>query len=153
MLKIGDKIEDFNFTATSGVSAKLSQFTGKNVVLYFYPKDNTPGCTMESKSFRDHAKDFADCDTVIFGISKDSINSHEKFKSKHCMPFELICDNDTKLCQLFDVLKHKSMFGVKYIGIERSTFLIDKTGILRHEWRKVKVLGHVDKVLAAAKSL
>ncbi|MDF2941028.1 MAG: alkyl hydroperoxide reductase/thiol specific antioxidant/Mal allergen [Gammaproteobacteria bacterium] len=152
-MQIGDKIEDFSFTATNGLSGKFSQFKGKNVVLYFYPKDSTPGCTMESKSFRDHSKDFAACDTIILGISKDSINSHEKFKAKHCMPFDLISDNDAALCNLFDVLKNKSLFGVKYIGIERSTFLIDKNGVLRQEWRKVKVLGHVEKVLAAAKSL
>jgi peroxiredoxin Q/BCP len=153
MLKVGDTVQDFSFTATNGLSGQFSQFKGKNVVLYFYPKDSTPGCTIESQGFRDHAKEFEASDTMILGISKDKLGSHEKFKAKHCMPFELISDEDGSLCTLFDVLKNKSMFGVKYIGIERSTFLIDKNGVLRQEWRKVKVSGHVKAVLKAVQAL
>ena len=152
-VSVGNKIPDIAIVATSGLSTYLEAYKGKSVVLYFYPKDNTPGCTMESKAFRDANQEFAQANCVIFGISKDSMNSHESFKTKQCLPFELISDKDGTLCQLFEVLKQKSMFGRKYMGIERSTFLIDKHGILRREWRKVSVLGHVKEVLEAAKAL
>jgi len=152
-IAVGQPIPDFTFTATNGLSGKFSQFRGKNVVLYFYPKDNTPGCTIESQGFRDCFKEFEVANTLILGISKDSLSSHEKFKTKQCMPFELINDEDASICALFDVIKDKSMFGVKYKGIVRSTFLIDAQGVLRQEWRKVKVLGHVKAVLAAAQAI
>lgn len=125
----------------------LSDFLGKNVVLYFYPKDSTPGCTQESQDFRDNYEKFAALNTVIFGISRDSIRSHDGFKCKQNLPFELISDNDEAICQLFDVLKPKMMYGKEVIGIERSTFLINAQGVLVHEWRKVKVDGHALEVL------
>ncbi|MDO8954960.1 MAG: peroxiredoxin [Gammaproteobacteria bacterium] len=152
-IKVGQAIPDFSFTATNQLSGQFSQFKGKKVVLYFYPKDNTPGCTIESQGFRDNNAEFEAANTIILGISKDKLTSHEKFKANQCMPFELINDEDTSICTLFDVLKDKSMFGVKYRGIERSTFLIDEHGILRQEWRKVKVFGHVKAVLEAAKAI
>lgn len=152
-ISTGKPIPDFSFTATNNLSGKFSQFKGKKVVLYFYPKDSTPGCTIEAQGFRDHIKDFEAANTIILGISKDKLASHEKFKAKQCMPFELINDEDASICTLFDVIKDKSMFGVKYKGIERSTFLIDEQGILRQEWRKVKVSGHVKAVLKAAQAI
>ena len=150
---INHPIEDFHFVATSGVNGKLSDYQGKKVVIYFYPKDNTPGCTSESKGFTEHHDEFEKAGTVILGVSKDSIKSHENFKAKYHMPFELISDQEERLCQLFDVIKLKNFMGKKYMGIERSTFLIDEKGVLRQEWRKVKVTGHVKKVLEAAKAL
>lgn len=153
LIEVGKLIPDFKFVATNGLQHSLSDYKGQNVVLYFYPKDHTPGCTLESKGFRDAIAEFTAANTVIFGVSRDSMTSHERFKAKHCLPFELISDDKSELCQLFDILKQKSMFGKKYIGIERSTFLIDKNGILRVVWHKVSVLGHVKEVLAAAKAL
>ena len=147
-------VPDFSANATSGIHFQLSNFKGKNnIVLYFYPKDGTPGCTLEGRDFRNHISDFDNADTVVFGISRDSLASHEKFREKQSFKFELISDEDEALCQLFDVIKEKSMFGKKYIGIERSTFLINKDGILTNEWRKVRVKGHIAEVLAAAEKL
>jgi len=146
---IGQVVPDFEFSATSELEGKLSDYRGKNVVIYFYPKDNTPGCTSESKDFTTHYAAFEKLNTVIFGVSKDSMPSHEKFKSKYKMPFELIADKDEIICELFDVIKLKHFMGKKYMGIERSTFLIDTKGVLRQEWRKVKVNGHVEAVLNA----
>lgn len=120
---------------------------GKNIVVYFYPKDNTPGCTIESKAFRDHYAEFQAANTEIIGVSRDSIKSHCRFIDNYELPFSLISDDDEKICQLFGVLKEKSMFGKKYKGIERSTFLIDTNGVLKKEWRNVSVLGHVKTVL------
>jgi thioredoxin-dependent peroxiredoxin len=139
-----------NFTAAvtgKETTLTLSDYLGKNVVLYFYPKDSTPGCTLESQDFRDNYEKFAALNTVIFGISRDSIRSHDGFKCKQNLPFELISDNDETICQLFDVLKPKMMYGKESIGIERSTFLINAQGVLVHEWRKVKVDGHALEVL------
>lgn len=153
LVEVGKMVPDFAFQATNSLKKSLSDYKGQNVVLYFYPKDHTPGCTIESKAFRDAIDEFQATDTVIFGISRDTLVSHERFKTKHCMPFELISDESSELCQLFAVLKQKSMFGKKYMGIERSTFLIDKKGILRVVWRKVSVMGHVKEVLTAAKAL
>lgn len=151
---IGKAIKNFSLPATSGQTIKLSDFKGKkNVVLYFYPKDSTPGCTTEGQDFRAHYSDFEQADTVILGVSRDSIKSHENFKAKQDFPFELLSDQDEVLCQQFDVIKEKNMYGKKYMGIERSTFLIDKQGKLVQEWRKVKVKGHVEEVLAAAQAL
>ena len=146
-------VKDFKAPATSDTEVHLKSLRGKQVVLYFYPKDNTPGCTNESVDFSKlHAK-FKRANTVIFGISRDSIASHEKFKAKYDMPFELISDPDEALCQYFDVIKEKNMYGKKVMGVERSTFLIGADGKLRQEWRKVKVKGHAEEVLEAAKAL
>jgi peroxiredoxin Q/BCP len=145
-------VADFKAAATSDQTVRLKDLRGKKVVIYFYPKDSTPGCTTESQDFRDlHAK-FKRANAVIFGVSRDSLASHEKFKAKHSFPFELISDPDEKLCSRFDVIKEKSLYGKKFMGIERSTFLIDADGKLRAEWRKVKVKGHAGEVLAAVKS-
>jgi peroxiredoxin Q/BCP len=140
-------VPDFTAMITGNKTIKLSDYLGKNVVLYFYPKDSTPGCTQESQDFRDNYTKFETLNTMIFGISRDSIRSHDGFKCKQNLPFELISDNDETLCQLFDVLKTKNMYGKEVIGIERSTFLINAEGVLIHEWRKVKVDGHCLNVL------
>lgn len=150
---IGEKVPDFKANATSGKDIMLSACKGFNVVLYFYPRDNTPGCTTESQDFRDLYDQFKESKTCIFGISKDSLKSHEGFKAKYDMPFELISDPEGTLCELFDVIKMKNMYGRQILGIERSTFLIDKQGILREAWRKVKVRGHAQEVLDAVKEL
>ena len=149
----GKKIPSFNAEATSGKEIEFKNLLGRPIVLYFYPKDSTPGCTLEGEDFRDNYQRFRQQQSTIFGISRDNLNSDEKFKSKYNFPFELITDPDEKLCKLFDVIKEKNMYGKKYIGIERSTFLIDAQGVLRKEWRKVKVKGHVNDVLNAVKEL
>lgn len=141
------------FTATSGVTQSLGELAGHNVVLYFYPRDNTPGCTQEGLDFSAAYSQFSDLNCKIFGISRDSLKKHENFKAKQGFKFELISDADGTLCELFDVIKQKMLYGKQYIGIERSTFLIDSQGVLRQEWRKVKVSGHVDEVLTAVKEL
>lgn len=146
---LNKKVPNFNFVATSELTGKLSDYKGKKIVLYFYPKDSTPGCTKESEGFRDHHLKFKRHNTIIFGISRDTLKSHEKFKDKLGLPFELISDEEASLCQLFDVIKLKNMYGKKVRGIERSTFLIDETGKLVGVWRKVKVDGHVEAVLEA----
>lgn len=152
-IALDKKVPAFTAQATSEMTVKLSALKGQNVVLYFYPKDSTPGCTTEGQDFRDNYTKFKRANTVVFGISRDSMKSHENFKAKQEFPFELISDPDEEMCQLFDVIKEKNMYGKKVMGIERSTFLIDEKGILRREWRKVKVKGHVEEVLAAAKEL
>jgi thioredoxin-dependent peroxiredoxin len=121
--------------------------------LYFYPKDSTPGCTLEGQDFRDNIRKFSSRNTCILGVSRDTLSSHEKFKEKQKFPFDLLSDEDEKLCSLFDVIKEKNMYGKKHMGIERSTFLIDEKGFLRNEWRKVKVKDHVEEVLEAIKKL
>lgn len=131
----------------------LADLKGHNVVIYFYPKDNTPGCTTEGQTFRDLYKEFQKANTLIYGVSKDSLKSHENFKAKQDFPFELVSDPQEKLCKLFDVIKLKKLYGKEYFGIERSTFLLDKAGILRQEWRKLKVAGHAEEVLKAAQAL
>lgn len=150
---LNQPVTNFTALATSEKSIQLSDLAGQHVVLYFYPKDNTPGCTTESQDFRDLQQEFSAANTVIFGISRDSLRSHENFKAKQELPFELISDPDELLCKQFDVIKEKNMFGKKHLGIERSTFLLDQTGVLRNEWRKVKVPGHAAEVLAAAQAL
>jgi len=150
---VGNKVPDFKLPATGGQDISLSDFKGKNVVVYFYPKDSTSGCTTEGQNFRDAINTFRRRKTVILGISRDSLKSHENFKEKQAFPFELLSDLDEKICNLFDVIKEKNMYGRKVMGIERSTFLIDDKGVLRREWRKVKVPGHVDEVLEAVKEL
>lgn len=144
-----------NFTAdmTDEQTFNLEDFRGHNVVIYFYPKDNTPGCTQEGQDFRDLFASFNDANTKIFGVSRESIKSHENFKAKFEFPFELISDPDETVCKLFDVIKMKSMYGKQYMGVERSTFLIDGNGVLKQEWRKVKIKGHAEEVLEAAKAL
>lgn len=150
---IGKKVPNFELPATGDQSIKLSALKGKKVVVYFYPKDSTPGCTTEGQDFRDNYSKFKRANTVVLGVSRDSIKSHENFKAKQEFPFELLSDKEEELCRLFDVIKEKNMYGKKVMGIERSTFLIDEKGVLRQEWRKVKVPGHVDEVLAAAKTI
>lgn len=147
-------VNDFTVAVTGATdSIKLSDLKGKNIVIYFYPKDNTPGCTTEGQNFRDLYPQFQQANTVIFGVSRESLKSHENFKAKQNFPFELISDPDEELCKLFDVIKLKKLYGKEYMGIERSTFLIDKEGVLRQEWRKVKVDGHAEEVLKAAQAL
>ena len=150
---VGKKVPDFTLPATGDQDISLSAFKGKNVVVYFYPKDSTSGCTTEGQNFRDKIATFRRRKTAILGVSRDSIKSHQNFKEKQAFPFELLSDADEKLCRLFDVIKEKNMYGRKVMGIERSTFLIDDKGVLRREWRKVKVPGHVDEVLEAVREL
>ena len=149
---IDKTIPAFSLPGTGG-KWKLSDAKGKHLVIYFYPRDNTAGCTTESAAFRDSHTQFKKAGVEVVGISTDSIPSHEKFKAKLKLPFELLSDEDKTVCELFGVYKEKSMYGRKYMGIERSTFLINDKGVLRQEWRKVKVPGHVDEVLAAARKL
>ena len=150
---IDQPVADFEAPATNGQTVNLSALKGKQVVIYFYPKDSTPGCTTEGQGFRDQYAAFQAANTEIFGLSRDSLKSHENFKAKQAFPFELISDKDEAICQLFDVIKLKKLYGKEYMGVDRSTFLIDKNGVLRQEWRGVKVPGHVDAVLAAAQAL
>ncbi len=150
-MNIGDFVPNFAFAATSSMNAHLNDYQGQYVVLYFYPKDATPGCTTEGQDFRDAYAQFQALNAQVFGISRDSLKSHENFKAKQNFPFELISDAEEQLCQLFDVIKMKSMYGKQVRGIERSTFIIDPQGKLAHQWRKVRVKGHVDEVLNALK--
>ena len=152
-VSVGKKVSDFTLPATGDQDLSLSDFKGKNVVVYFYPKDSTSGCTLEGQDFRDRINMFRRRKTVILGISRDSIKSHENFKAKQDFPFELLSDADEKVCKLFDVIREKNMYGRKVMGVERSTFLLDAKGVLQREWRKVKVKGHVDEVLEAIKEL
>ncbi|MHB8253420.1 MAG: peroxiredoxin [Acidiferrobacter sp.] len=146
-VEIGQAIPDLAIQATDDQSFRLSELQGKNVVLYFYPKDNTPGCTTEGQDFRDHYDDFEALNTTILGVSRDDLKSHESFKGKQCFPFDLISDTDGALCEAFNVIKEKNLYGKKSMGIERSTFIIDANGVLRGEYRKVKVEGHVVSIL------
>ena len=152
-IQIGRVVPRFKLPATGDKTIDLKTLRGKNVVLYFYPKDNTPGCTTEGCDFKSHHLKFKRRNTVILGISRDSIASHEKFKEKFNFPFDLLSDADEKACQLFAVIKEKNMYGRNVIGIERSTFLIDGSGKLQNEWRRVKVKGHVEVVLDAVQAL
>jgi len=148
---LGKKVADFSLPATGGKTWKLSGAAGSKLVVYFYPKDNTSGCTQEGIDFRDLHAQFRKAGASIVGVSPDSLASHEKFKAKYEFPFELLADTEKKACSLFDVIKEKSMYGKKYMGVERSTFLLDEKGVLRKEWRKVKVAGHATEVLAAVR--
>lgn len=150
---LNNTVTDFELPATSGLTFKLSDYIGKNLIVYFYPKDSTPGCTTQGMEFRDFYTEFQASNTEIFGISRDSLKSHENFKAKFSFPFELLSDAEELACKLFDVIKMKNMYGKQVRGIERSTFVIDKDGVLIHEWRKVKVKGHVEEVLAFVKTL
>jgi peroxiredoxin Q/BCP len=149
----GKKCPNFKADCTSNLYLSNKDFIGKNLVIYFYPKDSTPGCTTEGQDFRDNFKVFKKLNTEILGVSRESIKSHENFKSKQSFPFELLSDPDEKVCKAFDVMKLKSMYGRQYIGIDRSTFLIDIKGKIIKEWRSVKVTGHVEEVLQAVKDL
>ena len=146
-------VGNFKAAATGDQTVELKELRGQNVVIYFYPKDSTPGCTQEGIDFRDLHSKFRRQKTVILGVSRDSIASHEKFKAKQGFPFDLLSDPDEKLCKKFDVIKEKTLYGRKFMGIERSTFLIDAEGKLRREWRKVKVKGHAQEVLDTVKAL
>ncbi len=152
-LAVGKKVPDFTAAATSGQTVSLSELKGRKVVVYFYPKDNTPGCTTEGQDFAANHARLKRAGAVVFGVSRDSLKSHENFRAKFEFPFDLISDTDESLCQLFDVIKEKNMYGRKVMGVERSTFLIDAEGKLAREWRGVKVKGHVEEVLAAVKAL
>jgi thioredoxin-dependent peroxiredoxin len=153
-VNVGSPVPDFSVPATGGRVLRLSDFKHTNfLVLYFYPKDSTPGCTREGQDFRDQIAAFQRLNTVIVGVSRDSLRSHERFKTAQCFPFELLADEDRILCRQYGVLKGKSMYGKKVLGIERSTFLIDGRGMLRREWRNVKVEGHVQEVLKAVQEL
>ena len=149
----GKKCPSFEGECTNNKTINNNDLIGKNVVIYFYPKDSTPGCTTEGQDFRDNYKSFKKVNTEIIGVSRDSIKSHENFKSKQNFPFDLLSDPDEKMCKAFDVMKMKSMYGREYIGIDRSTFLIDKSGIVKKIWRGVKVKNHVMEVLEEAKNL
>ena len=150
---LNQPVDNFSADATSDTSIQLADLAGQQVVVYFYPKDNTPGCTTESQDFRDLHEQFTAANTVILGVSRDTLRVHENFKAKHNFPFELISDTQEALCKQFDVIKLKKLYGKEHLGIERSTFLIDTAGVLRQEWRKVKVAGHAAEVLAAAQAL
>ena len=150
---LDSKIPDFSMPATSGQTFSLNEQSGKTVVIYFYPKDSTPGCTTEAQQFRDLYEQFVTVDAVLLGISRDSVKSHENFKTKQSLPFELGSDGDEAVCTLFGVMKMKNMYGKQVRGIERSTFVIDKSGVLRREWRGVKVPGHAQEVLDFVKTL
>ncbi len=149
----GKKVPDFSLPATGEQTIRLKDLRGQHVVLYFYPKDSTPGCTQEGQDFRDLQAKFKRANTLILGVSRDSLKSHENFKAKQDFNFDLLSDAEETLCNLFDVIKMKNMYGKQVRGIERSTFLIDDKGVLRNEWRKVKVAGHAEEVLAAVKAL
>ncbi len=146
-------VKNFELPATGEKAISLKSLKGKNVVIYFYPKDSTPGCTTEGQNFRDLIVEFEKLNTVILGVSRDSLKSHENFKAKQSLPFDLLSDSDETLCKQFDVIHEKNMYGRKVPGVVRSTFLIDKKSILRQEWRKVKVKDHVAEVLEAVKAL
>ncbi|SDL97988.1 peroxiredoxin Q/BCP [Franzmannia pantelleriensis] len=152
-VSLGQPVPDFTATATGDTSVSLSDLKGQQVVIYFYPKASTPGCTTEGGDFRDRKADFDAANTVILGVSRDGIRAQENFKAKQGFNFALISDKDEAVCQLFDVIKLKKMYGKEHLGVERSTFLIDAEGNLAREWRGVKVKGHVDEVLEAAQAL
>ncbi len=152
-IEIGDKAPDFTAPTDGGGKVTLSKLRGRKVVLYFYPKDDTSGCTAEACGFRDDFPKFGKLDATVIGVSRDSVASHDKFKKKHELPFILASDEKGEVCERYGVWVEKSMYGRKYMGIERATFLIDEKGVVRGLWRKVKVPGHVEAVLACAKAL
>ncbi|MDD5267735.1 MAG: peroxiredoxin [Methylococcales bacterium] len=152
-ISIGKPVPDFEALSTGNKTIKLTDYQGRHVVIYFYPKDNTPGCTLEGQSFRDNIEKFTALNTIILGVSRDTVRVHEVFKCKQEFPFDLLSDEDENVCQLFDVIKMKNMYGKQVRGIERSTFLIDPKGTLIREWRKVKVKNHIEEVLDALDAL
>ena len=147
MLEVGKLAPDFTLMGSDGNEHKLSDYKGKKVILYFYPKDNTPGCTTEACDFRDHTNEIHDLNAIVIGISKDSLTSHNKFITKFNLPFILLSDEEKTVCALYDVIKEKNMFGKKVLGIERSTFIINEDGVLIKEFIKVKVKGHIEAVI------
>jgi peroxiredoxin Q/BCP len=153
MVSIGKKVTNFSLPATGDKTLSLKDFSGSHLVVYFYPKDSTPGCTLEGQDFRDRYKQFRKAGADILGVSRDSLKSHENFKAKQGFPFDLLSDSEESLCRQFDVIHEKSLYGRKFMGVVRSTFLIDSSGVLRSEWRKVRVKGHADEVLDAVKAL
>ena len=152
-LQVGDKAPDFTMPADGGGTVSLAALKGRPVVLYFYPRDDTPGCTTEACGFRDAMPDFSGIDAAIVGVSRDTVAKHDKFKAKYALPFTLGADDSGSVTEAYGVWVEKSMYGIKRMGIERATFLIGRDGVIRGIWRKVKVAGHVDEVLAAAKGL
>lgn len=150
---VGLDVPDFSLPSTGGTTFRLAEHAGRPLVLYFYPKDNTPGCTTEAGQFRDLHAEYAKLGCAVFGISRDSIKSHEGFKAKLGLPFELLSDTDETACRLFDVIKTKNMYGKQVLGIERSTFIVDAKGVLRREWRGLKADGHAAEVLEAVRGL
>ena len=153
MTMINSPVTDFELPTTGGKTFQLSQYAGKTLVIYFYPKDNTPGCTSQGMQFRDHYADFKAHNCEVFGVSRDSLKSHESFKAKFSFPFELLADTEELACGIFGVMKMKNMYGKQVRGVERSTFIIDKNGVLVREWRGVKVDGHVSEVLDFIKTV
>ena len=153
MVNIGKKVPPFSLPATGDKNVSLKDFKGTHLVIYFYPKDNTPGCTLEGQDFSDRYSEFRKAGAAILGVSRDSLKAHENFKARQGFPFDLLSDAEETLCRQFDVIHEKNMYGRKVMGIVRSTFLIDSNGVLQKEWRKVKVKGHADEVLEAVKSL
>ena len=153
MVSIGEKVANFSLPATGDKNVSLDDFKGANLVIYFYPKDSTSGCTLEGQNFRDNYTGFKKSGTTVLGVSRDSLKAHENFKARQEFPFDLLSDAEEKLCRQFDVIHEKNMYGRKVMGIVRSTFLIDGDGVLQKEWRKVRVKGHVKEVLEAARSL
>ncbi|MBC6405922.1 MAG: thioredoxin-dependent thiol peroxidase [Rhodospirillales bacterium] len=151
--EIGKPAPDFTMPTDGGGTASLAALKGKKIILYFYPKDDTPGCTKEACGFRDNLAAFAGADAVVIGVSRDSVAKHDKFKAKYELPFTLGSDEDGKVCEAYGTWVQKSMYGKTYMGIDRATFLIDGDGVLRQEWRKVKVPGHVEAVLEAVEAL
>jgi thioredoxin-dependent peroxiredoxin len=152
-LKTGTRVPEFSLPMTGGGTWKLEDAAGSKLVIYFYPRDQTPGCTREAQDFRDRLGAFRAAGTAVVGVSRDSVASHGKFAARESLPFPLLADTDEKVCRLFDVIKQKSLYGRKYLGVERSTFLLDGAGRLQREWRNVKVPGHAEEVLEAAQRL
>ncbi|MFC1775707.1 peroxiredoxin [Pseudomonadota bacterium] len=152
MVSVGKRVENFNLPATGDQNLSLSDFTGRSLIIYFYPKDNTPGCTREGQDFRDMYSQFKQASADILGVSRDSVKVHENFRKKHEFPFHLLSDSDELLCKQFDVIREKKLYGRTYMGIERSTFLINSAGVLQQEWRKVRVPGHAQAVLDTLKT-
>ncbi len=152
-LKIGDQAPDFTVMTDTNEELSLSDLRGKNVILYFYPKDNTPGCTKEACDFRDFLKNFEKHNTVILGVSRDTPKKHTQFKQKYALPFTLLADENGNVCEAYGIINKKSLFGRTFLGIQRSTFLIDKKGIIRNIWRKIKVAGHIEQVLQESELL
>ena len=152
MVSVGKRVENFTLPATGDQNLSLNDFKGRKLIIYFYPKDNTSGCTLEGQDFRDLYPQFTSAGADILGVSRDSVRTHENFRNKHEFPFHLLSDGEEHLCKQFDVIKEKKLYGRTYMGIERSTFLIDSGGVLQQEWRKVRVPGHVQAVLDAVKT-
>jgi peroxiredoxin Q/BCP len=153
MVCVGKRVENFTLPATGDQTLSLSDFSDRILIIYFYPRDNTPGCTREGQDFRDLYTEFSAAGADILGVSRDSVKTHDNFRNKHEFPFHLLSDSDETLCKQFDIIHEKSLYGRKYMGIVRSTFLIDAKGVLRQEWRKVRVPGHAGAVLDAVKAL